>query len=593
MRKLASKSLIASIIILAFVLVMFSGMLISSANVTGGFAVTSSANNLNVGQEFTITVTITAPAPGMSAYQFNLHYDSTRVTFVPGGSNGIISRTWAESTGGNPTQRTETFRFRATAAGTPEFSVGTGYGMVLANNAHTGGGGLSMNRTATNVTIIAAGSNDSTLRALVVPGHSLSPAFNPNTSTYTVNLPFDVTAVAVNAQSNQIEGRHTISAVPNPLPVGTTTVTVRSYAPNGTYRVYTLRFVRAEAGPPPPAGPIEIEIGGENYVVTRDLAGIEIPDGFETKQMELAGEEITAVSGVVRNLTLVHLTDRSGIANFFVYDQGELFPFVVIALPYQNLIVIPNQAPIGNYTNHRYMIVLGQSIRVYYSYVTDTQNDDSNDGGGYDDGVYSDYDSSSNDGGGYDDGVYSDYYSSSNDSESYYLYQLESNIPETVMFYAMNWQGASSWYRFDTVDSTIQRYIPTVLHTSEQPINVVVCYYCDETLESPAVPPNDNLIYARLQANIDNLEGQLRTRNEVTVIIIAVLGIVSILLAVTLGVQYSRKKKTVIDTPTETDDGDDQNQYGYTRPNPPSHNEVDTSIFDSLDTSSFDEIGDE
>ena len=569
MGKTTSKSKIAFAVVIALLIATFSAGIIVQANVTGSFAVTSSAANLTVGQEFTITVTISTPAPGMSAYQFHLHYDSSRVTFVPGGSNGIIMRTWGEASGGNPTQRTETFRFRAIAAGNPEFSIGTGYGMVLANNAHTSGGGLTMSRTATTVSIISAGSDDSTLRSLTVPGHNLSPAFNPNTTTYTVNLPHDVTAVAVNAQSNQSDGRHTISAIPNPIPVGTTTVTIRSYAPNGTHRVYTLRLVRAEAGPPPAAGPLEIEIGEDKYIVTRDLAGVEIPDGFETKTMELAGEEITAVSGVARDLTLVHLTDRTGIAQFFVYQEGTLFPFVVIELPYQNLIVLPSQTSLPGYSSHRYMMVLGQFIGVYYSSKSNTQNENgSND---------------ANDANDANDNQENDF------ALLAYTAVEEEYYPELVLFYAMNWQGASSWYRFDTVDSTIQRYLPTELYITEQPVYVTDCEHCDQDFvsENPNIEPRDDLVYQQLQANISGLEDQLRTRNEVTIIIIATLGIISVILAGVLAFKCVGGKKPPT-APEESTDFDDNISYGYTRPEAFSYDSIDTSLFDSIDTSLFD-----
>lgn len=86
-------------------------------------------------------------------------------------------------------------------------------------------------------------SSDSSLSNLTVDGHTLSPAFDPNTTSYKVTIPNDETSIDVNAIVNDPNAKVTITGNKN-LSVGKNNIIVEVVAQDGSKRVYTIEATR-------------------------------------------------------------------------------------------------------------------------------------------------------------------------------------------------------------------------------------------------------------------------------------------------------------------------------------------------------------
>lgn len=120
--------------------------------------------------------------------------------------------------------------------------------------------------TVTYSTMVAAPkSTDNALKSLTVSNTTISPAFSTGTTSYTAEVPFEVSKLDVKAVANDSKAKVDVNS-PNLMPGGTTAVTVTVTAENGSTKTYTIS-VKREQDP--------------NYVASNNnnLSGIDV-DGF-------------------------------------------------------------------------------------------------------------------------------------------------------------------------------------------------------------------------------------------------------------------------------------------------------------------------
>ena len=90
-----------------------------------------------------------------------------------------------------------------------------------------------------NLVVTRIGSTDATLRGLRVNDYEISPEFNPNTTTYTVNVPYNVSTVTIEANPNNDEATIVGDGV-QAVRRGKNTLTVTVTSGNGTIKNYTI-----------------------------------------------------------------------------------------------------------------------------------------------------------------------------------------------------------------------------------------------------------------------------------------------------------------------------------------------------------------
>ncbi|MBE6917418.1 MAG: hypothetical protein E7470_05945 [Ruminococcaceae bacterium] len=147
-------------------------------------------------------------------------------------------------------------------------SVATGAAVKVSCNevtASDGSADINVGTVTYSATIAPPMSSDNTLKSLTVSNATISPAFSAGTTSYTAEVPFEVSKLDVKAAANDSKAKVSIDS-PNLTPNGTTNVTVTVTAENGSKKTYTIAVKRAQ---------------DPNYVASsnNDLAGISV-DGF-------------------------------------------------------------------------------------------------------------------------------------------------------------------------------------------------------------------------------------------------------------------------------------------------------------------------
>ncbi len=107
-----------------------------------------------------------------------------------------------------------------------------------------------------NVNIVKSSpvSSNANLSGLSVSSGTLSPAFNPNTTSYKLNVPNGTTKLDVNAITSDPGAKVVISGNNN-LSVGKNNIVVEVTAADGTKKIYTIEATRASASNATPVTP--------------------------------------------------------------------------------------------------------------------------------------------------------------------------------------------------------------------------------------------------------------------------------------------------------------------------------------------------
>ena len=246
------------------------------------FAVTASAVSANatltgpgtVRAGDTITLTLNLNGSGLYSASGALSYNSSQLTLVSTAQK--IGNGWAVEFSGNnfvaidnnlanPIE-SNTALFTVTFKVNSSVAVGTKITVSYTDvTATDGNADANVGTVSYSATIAAPASKDNSLKSLSVSNATISPAFNTNTTSYTAEVPFDVSKLNVSAAANDSKAKVSINS-PNLKPGGTTNVTVTVTAENGSTKTYTIAVKRAQ---------------DPNYVASsnNDLSGITV-NGF-------------------------------------------------------------------------------------------------------------------------------------------------------------------------------------------------------------------------------------------------------------------------------------------------------------------------
>ncbi len=125
-------------------------------------------------------------------------------------------------------------------------------------------------------------SGNANLSSLTVTGQTLSPAFSPSVTAYTVDVPFQVSSVKVTAKAQDGKAKVSVSGGSSLVAGQDNKITVTCTAENGTKKVYTIIVKRAEGSgetmPPVDTDttvpPVDDPITDGSVNITDELTGI-------------------------------------------------------------------------------------------------------------------------------------------------------------------------------------------------------------------------------------------------------------------------------------------------------------------------------
>lgn len=497
-----------------------------------GLGLSVSSSSITVGK--TVKVTVSMP----SGYFGTVVISSSDEGVLSNGGDGVAN---IGDAAGYPTS--QSFSFTAKAAGSCTIKA---YCTVVGDAEANDAGGI-ITGASTKVTVTSASSNNdsnsnkdnkdnsgsntgndsnankdnenkeekkssnASLGSLVISAGTLSPEFSAATKDYTATVDYSCSSLAVTA--NPADSKASVTSVTgnDSLEVGENTVSVVVTAEDGSTSTYNIVVTRRAEDDPENADKQDnwkkFDINGTEWTMVNDIPEDVVPEGFEHSKTVIDGLEYNTLHGTFGDVTLVYLQSESG-NGLFVYDaaQNAAYEFVRINSESHFIVVLlPKVDDVPEGYNEISLSIEGKGVATAYQTKVEKTDDQTKD---------------------------------------FYL------------VYAMNDNGESGWYTYDSVDGT---YMRTKLSTP------TVAQDENDTTKSELVPgiANKYLVLA------------------------AILVLIIIILALLLLVVIVKNKKRTANE--ENDEEDDTKEFDIEE-NDIEANDDDDDAQESAEESQIDEI---
>lgn len=325
-------------------------------------------------------------------------------------------------------------------------------------------------------------SSNASLGSLVISAGTLSPEFSAATKDYTATVDYSCSSLAVTA--NPADSKASVTSVTgnDSLEVGENTVSVVVTAEDGSTSTYNIVVTRRAEDDPENADKQDnwkkFNINGTEWTMVNDIPEDVVPEGFEHSKTVIDGLEYNTLHGTFGDITLVYLQSESG-NGLFVYDAAQNAAYEYVRINSEShfiVILLPKVDDVPEGYNEVSLSIEGKGVATAYQTKAEKKDDKTKD---------------------------------------FYL------------VYAINDNGESGWYTYDSVDGT---YMRTELSTP------TVAQEENDAVKSELVPGIANK-YLVLAA-----------------ILILVIIILALLLLV---VVVKNKKRTANDEDDEEDDEED------------------------------------
>ena len=395
-----------------------------------GLGLSVSSSSVAVGK--TVKVTVSMP----SGYFGTVVISSSDEGVLSNGGDGVAN---IGDAAGYPTS--QSFSFTAKAAGSCTIKA---YCTVVGDAEGNDAGG-TITGASTKVTVTSASSNNdsnsnkdnsgsntgndnnankdnenkeekkssnASLGSLVISAGTLSPEFSAATKDYTATVDYSCSSLAVTA--NPADSKASVTSVTgnDSLEVGENTVSVVVTAEDGSTSTYNIVVTRRAEDDPENADKQDnwkkFDINGTEWTMVNDIPEDVVPEGFEHSKTVIDGLEYNTLHGTFGDITLVYLQSESG-NGLFVYDaaQNAAYEFVRINSESHFIVVLlPKVDDVPEGYNEISLSIEGKGVATAYQTKVEKTDDQTKD---------------------------------------FYL------------VYAMNDNGESGWYTYDSVDGTYMR----------------------------------------------------------------------------------------------------------------------------------------
>lgn len=255
-------------------------------------------------------------------------------------------------------------------------------------------------------------SSNASLGSLVISAGMLSPEFSAATKDYTATVDYSCSSLAVTA--NPADSKASVTSVTgnDSLEVGENTVSVVVTAEDGSTSTYNIVVTRRAEDDPENADKQDnwkkFDINGTEWTMVNDIPEDVVPEGFEHSKTVIDGLEYNTLHGTFGDITLVYLQSESG-NGLFVYDaaQNAAYEFVRINSESHFIVVLlPKVDDVPEGYNEISLSIEGKGVATAYQTKAEKTDDQTKD---------------------------------------FYL------------VYAINDNGESGWYTYDSVDGTYMR----------------------------------------------------------------------------------------------------------------------------------------
>lgn len=394
-----------------------------------GLGLSVSSSSVAVGK--TVKVTVSMP----SGYFGTVVISSSDEGVLSNGGDGVAN---IGDAAGYPTS--QSFSFTAKGAGSCTIKA---YCTVVGDAEGNDAGG-TITGASTNVTVTSASSNNdsnsnkdnkdnsgndsnankdnenkeekkssnASLGSLVISAGTLSPEFSAATKDYTATVDYSCSSLAVTA--NPADSKASVTSVTgnDSLEVGENTVSVVVTAEDGNTSTYNIVVTRRAEDDPENADKQDnwkkFDINGTEWTMVNDIPEDVVPEGFEHSKTVIDGLEYNTLHGTFGDITLVYLQSESG-NGLFVYDAAQNAAYEYVRINSEShfiVVLLPKVDDVPEGYNEVSLSIEGKGVATAYQTKAEKKDDKTKD---------------------------------------FYL------------VYAINDNGESGWYTYDSVDGTYMR----------------------------------------------------------------------------------------------------------------------------------------
>ncbi len=430
------------------VIILTSTLILNTS--AAGTIISFSKNTLTVGETLSVSVTIDAGA-AMYGVMCSVNYDSSVLEYKSGGGAGGAGSVRIVESPSGETKVSYTLTFSTIKSGSSAVAVSD---VIVSVQGANGSEEKSLTGASANVTVkdVTLSSN-ANLSALSLSAGTLSPKFNPSTTTYTATVNNSVTSCNIYATAADSAAKVAVSGV-SALKIGKNIRTVTVTAPSGAQKTYTVTISRsAEEKPVASSTPSEdnknftATIEGVEYTVAKDISNVKLFKGFTASTAKYNEEDVAVAVDANNNYKLYYLKapDSNELIPYCYDETNKLFTKLAYFTQGENTYIYSDFPVDFNATDEFY---------------TTTAKIDNNDVKCF----------------ANNNSLYSDFY---------YLYCYSN--------------GAYGFYRYDTIDNVLQRY-PEMETLAIKPVE-------NEETEENEEKTKDNLVtrFASLSGNAKTL----------------------------------------------------------------------------------------
>ena len=255
-------------------------------------------------------------------------------------------------------------------------------------------------------------SSNASLGSLVISAGTLSPEFSAATKDYTATVDYSCSSLAVTA--NPADSKASVTSVTgnDSLEVGENTVSVVVTAEDGSTSTYNIVVTRRAEDDPENADKQDnwkkFNINGTEWTMVNDIPEDVVPEGFEHSKTVIDDLEYNTLHGTFGDITLVYLQSESG-NGLFVYDAAQNAAYEYVRINSEShfiVVLLPKVDDVPEGYNEVSLSIEGKGVATAYQTKAEKKDDQTKD---------------------------------------FYL------------VYAMNDNGESGWYTYDSVDGTYMR----------------------------------------------------------------------------------------------------------------------------------------
>ena len=323
-----------------------AALLFSPADIYAAGSVSVTADKTDVGVSDTVTVYVktSEPEDPSVAPEISITYDADKLEVTDcnvayGGGGGLLTIT------GTDAQIT----MKALAAGNASVSAEA----IIdddGNNPATGSTSIVVGgNTAANL------STDATLRALTVSPGSLSPAFTPQGTEYTIEVDDSVTDITVSGAVTDEKAQITAASGFKNLKSGTNEAVITVTAEDGSTLTYHFTITRGgttdetdeqetepEQVQQTQVGGLDFTADGIEYTISETVPEEQLPTDCSKTDVSYGGQTVEGAIWQPGGLTLLYAKKTDGEGSFFIYDsEKNSFQIFVQIMGIENHYIVP------------------------------------------------------------------------------------------------------------------------------------------------------------------------------------------------------------------------------------------------------------